>query len=80
MTRDVASDSEWEDDEAGESDSKRQSHAQTGVAGSVFSLVCTCVGAGVLSLPGALQQCGWIGLLVMAIVAFACNITAKSDQ
>jgi amino acid permease len=41
------------------------------------SYLCTCVGAGVLSLPGALQYSGWVGLILMALVAVLCNITAK---
>ncbi len=51
--------------------------AKTSVSGAVFSYICTCVGAGVLSLPRALQECGWIGLILMAFVAFLCNVTAK---
>jgi len=52
-------------------------HAKTSVGSAVFSYLCTCVGAGVLSLPGALQYCGWSGLILMAIVALMCNETAK---
>ena len=48
-----------------------------GVWGSVFSYVCACVGAGILNLPSSLQKCGWLGLLVMVIVAVFSDQTAK---
>jgi proton-coupled amino acid transporter len=51
--------------------------ARNGISFSVFSYICASVGAGVLSLPRALQYVGWTGLLLMAIVAIACNYTAN---
>lgn len=72
-----------EDDFYGEDDLTGATHASGGadnknsVTSSCFSYVCTCVGTGVLSLPYALQKAGWIGLLVMALTAFGCNITSK---
>ena len=65
-----------EDDEFDE-DEHGQIVKKTSVAQAVFSYLCTCVGAGVLSLPGALQYSGWCGLILMAFVAIACNHTAK---
>lgn len=64
-------DDEFDEDEHG------QLVPKTGVSQAVFSYLCTCVGAGVLSLPGALQYSGWLGLVMMAFVAIACNHTAK---
>lgn len=66
-----------DDDDYDDVDDVGELRPKTGVVGSVFSYVCTCVGAGVISLPGALEQVGWLGLLVMAIIAIGCNHTAK---
>jgi len=56
---------------------KKKKKKKTTVAQAVFSYICTCVGAGVLSLPGALRYMGWTGLILMFISALACNHTAK---
>lgn len=48
-----------------------------GIAGSVFSFVCACVGSGILILPYSLKTSGWIGVLLMTIIAIGSNSTAK---
>jgi amino acid permease len=68
-------DSDDFDDDDDEQD--LQHGSKTTVGAAVFSYLCTCVGAGVLSLPGALKYCGWTGLILMAFVAVLSNHTAK---
>jgi amino acid permease len=70
-------DEEYYEEEEGATGGGGVAHAKNSITSSCFSYVCTCVGAGVLSLPYALQKVGWIGLLVMALTAIGCNITSK---
>lgn len=50
---------------------------RTSLVGTVFNFVCVCVGAGILGLPIALKLVGWFGIVLMFIVAFVSNSTAK---
>jgi amino acid permease len=43
----------------------------------VYHLVCVIAGSGVLSLPYALSQSGWTGLLLVLFVAFINSYTGK---
>ena len=44
---------------------------------TVISYVCTTVGAGIISLPFALAESGWLGVLLIAITAVVCVQTAN---
>jgi len=52
-------------------------HGHTTLSGAVFNFVCTCVGAGIVSLPQALADGGWFALILIAMVAVFSNYTAK---
>jgi len=49
----------------------------TTVAGAVWSIVCTTVGAGIASLPFALGSAGWFGLIMIVIISIFSNSTSK---
>ena len=44
-------------------------HGTAGVSQSVFNIVCIIAGVGVLNLPYALKETGWIGILVFVVAA-----------
>eukprot|EP00808_Paulinella_micropora_P016212 g50957.t1 len=51
--------------------------AGTTVWRALCSLVCACAGAGIISLPGALRGMGWLGLVVLLLVALMAIFSAK---
>ena len=44
---------------------------------TVISYVCTTVGAGIISLPFALAEAGWLGVLLIAVTSVVCVQTAN---
>ena len=44
---------------------------------TVISYVCTTVGAGIISLPLALAEAGWLGALVIVLTGLVCTQTAN---
>ena len=44
---------------------------------TVISYVCTTVGAGIISLPLALAESGWLGVLLIALTSVVCVQTAN---
>ena len=52
------------------------SHPKNSLRSTVVSYVCTTVGAGIISLPLALAEAGWVGVLIIAAVGLLCRQTA----
>ena len=76
----------WDSDDSGDEDmhdiegksgSSSGLHAKTSLPSSIFAYLCTCVGAGILSYPSALQFCGWFGIFIIAFTSVAATITAN---
>jgi len=49
---------------------------KTGVTGAAFNFVCSTVGAGIVSLPGAIQAGGWIAVLMIVVLGSLASYTA----
>lgn len=52
-------------------------HKKTTTLGAIFNFICVTVGAGILSLPGALNNAGWFGIFFFILLAMASNFTAQ---
>ena len=52
-------------------------HQKNSLRTTVISYVCTTVGAGIISLPLALAESGWLGVLLIALTAVVCVQTAN---
>lgn len=51
--------------------------ATSSVLEAIYHIICVIAGSGVLSLPFALSQCGWIGLTFIALTALINTYTGK---
>ena len=52
-------------------------HKKNSMRSTVISYVCTTVGAGIISLPLALAEAGWLGVFLIALISVVCVQTGN---
>lgn len=46
--------------------------------GGVYAVTTAVVGPGMLAMPAAVEQCGWMGIALLVLIAVVSNMTAKT--